>query len=84
MPAIGTETRKELWKAGDLSRATGLTRQALHQYVQMGLLKAVDTTKGGQRLFDPSAAQRVEIIRKLSAIGYSLHEIRDTFKRARQ
>ena len=83
MPAPGRENKRKLWKAGDLSRATGLTRQALHQYVQMRLIKPVVTTKGGQRLFDPSAVGRIEIVRKLSAIGYTLHEIRGTFKRAR-
>ena len=83
MPEPGRDTKRKLWKAGDLSRATGLTRQALHQYIQMRLIKPAVTTKGGQRLFDPSAAERIEIVRKLSAIGYSLHEIRETFKRAR-
>jgi MerR family transcriptional regulator, thiopeptide resistance regulator len=79
MPTVGKDTGKKLWKAGELARQTGLTRQALHQYVLLGLLKPVDMTKGGQRLFDEEAAIRVELIHKLCAIGYTLRDIRDIF-----
>lgn len=79
MPAIGKETKRRLWKAGDLARETGLTRQALHQYVLLGLLSPVDATEGGQRLFDKSAARRVKLIRNLCACGYTLRDIRDIF-----
>lgn len=48
-----------LVKAGELARRTGLTRQALHVYVQMGLLEPAGTTQGGQRLFDEAAEGRV-------------------------
>ena len=79
MPALGVETGKKLWKVGDLARRTGLTRQALHQYVLAGLLTPVDLTKGGQRLFGEDAAQRVKLIRDLCAVGYTLRDVRDIF-----
>jgi len=79
MPAKGQATGKKLWKAGELARETGLTRQALHQYVLAGLLVPADMTKGGQRLFDKDAVERVELIRKMAAIGYPLREFRDIF-----
>jgi len=72
-----------LVKAGELARRTGLTRQALHTYVQMGLLRPAETTRGGQRLFDEAAAGRVDLIRKLCASGYTLRDIREIFIRER-
>jgi len=84
MPALGQETGKRLWKAGELARETGLTRQALHQYVLAGLLVPADMTKGGQRLFEKGAVDRVELIRKLTAIGYPLKEIHDIFLKSKQ
>jgi len=80
MPTIGVATKRELWKAGELARETGLTRQALHQYVMLGLLDPADTTEGGQRLFDKSAVGRVQLIRDLCAINnYTLRDVRDLF-----
>ena len=84
-----TETKKtpnaagKPLKAGELARRTGLTRQSLHQYVLLGLLQPVDMTKGGQRLFEPDAVDRVKLIRDLVACGYTLRDIRDTFFKAR-
>ena len=78
-PVTGTATVRRLWKAGELARQTGLTRQSLHQYVLLGLLEPLDTTKGGQRLFGADSADRVKLIRDLVAAGYTLRDIRDTF-----
>lgn len=73
------EDRPKLWKAGELARRTGLTRQSLHQYVLLGLLAPVELTKGGHCLFDKNAEERVNLIRALCACGYTLRDIRDTF-----
>jgi DNA-binding transcriptional MerR regulator len=70
---------QDSFKAGELSRRTGLSRQTLHQYAILGLLTPVGMTKGGQRLFPANAVERVELIRKLCACGYTLQEIRETF-----
>ena len=70
---------KKLIKVGELARRTGMTRQSLHTYVQMGLLEAAHATKGGQRLFDEDAEDQINLIRKLSASGYSLKDIREIF-----
>jgi DNA-binding transcriptional MerR regulator len=83
VPARGVKTGRELLKAGDVARATGLTRQALHQYVGMGLLEPADVTKGGQRLYDASVVERVNLIRKLCAVGYTLQAVRDIYIKQR-
>ncbi|HEY3323811.1 MAG TPA: MerR family transcriptional regulator [Planctomycetota bacterium] len=73
------EGNRKLLKVGELARLTGLTRQSLHQYVLLGLLTPIETTKGGQRLFDRGAIRRVKLIQDCCANGYSLGEMRDTF-----
>ena len=70
---------RKLLKAGELARRTGLTRQALHQYVLLGLLTPVSMTQGGQRLFDEEALERVKLIRNLCDNGYTLKSIREIF-----
>ncbi len=74
---------KKLYKAGELSRRTGLTRQALHQYVLMGLLEPDDVTKGGQRLFSDKAEELVKLIRRMCANGYTLKDVKDIFIKSR-
>ena len=59
----------------------GLTNQMLHLYCNMGLLKEVKKTGAGYRMFDESAVRRIQLIRTLNRRGYSLREIRQTFKR---
>jgi len=43
------------------------------------LLRPAQTTKGGQRLFDAGDVERVQLIRKLCASGYTLQAVRDLF-----
>lgn len=74
---------KRLYKAGELSRRTGLTRQALHQYVLMGLLEPDDVTKGGQRLFSDRAEALVKLIRRMCENGYTLKDVKDIFIKSR-
>src|SRR5205085_7406516 len=74
---------KKLYKAGELSRRTGLTRQALHQYVLMGLLEPEDITKGGQRLFSDKAEDLVKLIRRMCENGYTLKDVKDIFIKSR-
>ena len=78
-PEAAPQKDENLIKVGELARRTDLTRQALHTYVQLGLLIPARSTVGGQRLFDQKAEERVNLIRKLSASGYSLKDIRDIF-----
>jgi len=73
----------ELLKVGELARRTGLTRQALHLYAQMGLIRPAELTHGGQRLFEARMVGRIELIRKLCASGYTLQDVREIFMKER-
>jgi DNA-binding transcriptional MerR regulator len=64
-------------RVGELAKRTGKTVRALHLYEELGLLQPIHRSKGGFRLYAPSAVQRVEWIQKLQDAGFSLHQLRD-------
>ncbi len=64
-------------RVGELARRTGKTVRALHLYEEMGLLNPVHRSKGGFRLYAPSAVNRVEWIGKLQDAGFSLHQLKE-------
>jgi len=77
---MSTVTHKLLEKplrVGELAKRTGKTVRALHLYEELGLLQPIHRSKGGFRLYAPSAVQRVEWISKLQDAGFSLHQLRD-------
>jgi MerR family copper efflux transcriptional regulator len=63
-------------RVGELARRTGKTVRALHLYEELGLLQPVHRSKGGFRLYAPSAVARVDWISKLQDAGFSLHQLR--------
>jgi DNA-binding transcriptional MerR regulator len=64
-------------RVGELAKRTGKTVRALHLYEELGLVKPVHRSKGGFRLFAPSAVARVEWIQKLQDAGFSLHQLQE-------
>lgn len=64
-------------RVGELSRLTGKSVRALHLYEEMGLLRPVHRTKGGFRLYAPSAVTRVEWISRLQDAGFSLPQVQE-------
>lgn len=64
-------------RVGELAKRSGKTVRALHLYEELGLLTPVHRSKGGFRLYAPSAVNRVEWISKLQDAGFSLHELQD-------
>ncbi len=66
-----------LLRVGDLARRTGKTVRAIHLYEELGLLKPASRTRGGFRLYEPSAVDRVRWIDLLHGLGFSLQEMGD-------
>ena len=64
-------------RVGELAKRSGKTVRALHLYEELGLLHPVHRSKGGFRLFAPSAVARVEWIGKLQDAGFSLHQLKE-------
>ena len=69
-----------LLRVGDLSHQTGKTVRAIHLYEELGLLEPVSRTRGGFRLYEPSAVERLRWIDLLHGLGFSLHEMGDMLR----
>lgn len=63
---------------GEISRRADLPATTLRFYERVGLLPAPART-GGQRRYDESAVQRLEVIRLCKTAGFSLDEILTLF-----
>ena len=73
-----------LLKVGELAERTGKTNRALRFYEELDLLAPARRTKGGFRLYDPSALVRIHWIDRLQELGFSLSEIRDFMSSLRE
>lgn len=72
---------KKLWKVGEITRHTGVSRQTIHNYTLLGLISEVERTPAGHRLFDDSIFTRLERIEQLKAQGKRLKEIAALLRR---
>lgn len=55
----------KLYRIGELVRYTPLSRQTIHNYTIMGLIREVQWTEGGHRLYDESVFSRLSKIIEL-------------------
>lgn len=69
------------WKVGELARRTGVSVRALHHYDEIGLLSPSHRSEAGYRLYTEVDVARLQQIRSLRALGFSLEEARDFLKR---
>jgi MerR family copper efflux transcriptional regulator len=61
--------------SGELCRIAGVTRGTLRVYEREGLLGLPPRGANGYRRFPSDAVQRLQAIRQLKAVGFSLREI---------
>jgi DNA-binding transcriptional MerR regulator len=55
----------KLYRIGDLVRYTPFSRQTIHNYTTMGLIRESEWTQGGHRLYDQTVFGRLSRIMKL-------------------
>ncbi len=70
-----------VWKVGELARQTGLTVRTLRYYDEIGLLTPSGRTEAGYRLYTVRDIARLQQIRSLRQLGFSLEEIQDWLDR---
>ncbi|MHC4840228.1 MAG: helix-turn-helix domain-containing protein [Planctomycetota bacterium] len=66
------------FKVGEIMRHTKLSRQTIHNYTMLGLLKPVERTESGHRLYGEEVFDRIRKI-ELMKIHRTLNEIKDVF-----
>ncbi len=69
----------KLYRIGEIVAYSTLSRQTVHNYTTMGLLREVAWTDGGHRLYDESVFERLDMIAELRAQGRSIEAIREHF-----
>lgn len=62
-------------KVGELAERVGLTVRTLHHYDEIGLLSPSRRSASGHRLYDTPEIARLQQIRSLQQLGFSLDEI---------
>jgi DNA-binding transcriptional MerR regulator len=67
----------KLYRIGELVRYTGLSRQTIHNYTIMGLIREAQWTQGGHRLYDESVFERLSKIIELKKTK-TLYQIRES------
>jgi DNA-binding transcriptional MerR regulator len=65
----------KLYRIGELVRNTPFSRQTIHNYTIMGLIREAQWTEGGHRLYDESVFERLSKIIELKKTK-TLWEIR--------
>ena len=70
----------KLYRIGDIVRNTPFSRQTIHNYTIMGLIREAEWTQGGHRLYDESVFERLSRIMELKK-KKSLFEIRRILSR---
>ena len=66
---------EKLYRIGEVMRYSGLSRQTIHNYTLLGLIREVERTEGGHRLYPEDVFERLEKIAKLKNTK-TLKEIR--------
>ena len=69
----------KLYRIGEIIRHTPFTRQTIHNYTTMGLIRESDWTEGGHRLYDESVFERLWRIGQLRK-DKTLTEIQKLFR----
>jgi DNA-binding transcriptional MerR regulator len=72
----GFTAPEKLYRIGDIVRCTPFSRQTIHNYTIMGLIKESSWTQGGHRLYDESVFERLSKINEMRKTK-TLGEIRD-------
>lgn len=71
---------RKLYKIGEVMRYTGLSRQTIHNYTTLGLLREEERTEAGHRLYGEDVFLRIERIKVLQK-KKSLKEIIQILRR---
>lgn len=81
-PELNNETLRipaKFYRIGELVNYTPFSRQTIHNYTIMGLIREAKWTEGGHRLYDESVFERLSEIIRLRKTK-TLSEIREALR----
>jgi Cu(I)-responsive transcriptional regulator len=65
---------------GDLSKATDVKVVTIRYYEQIGLMPVAPRTEGNYRAYNPEHVRRLQFIRRLRDLGFTLDQVRDLLR----
>jgi len=65
---------------GDLAKATGVKVVTIRYYEQVGLMPTPSRTEGNYRAYKAEHVRRLEFIRRLRGLGFTLDHVRDLLR----
>ena len=68
---------------GEVATRSGVSRQVLHRYIDIGLINEVARNESGYRLFDERVFEILDLIQQLKK-RYTLRDIREIFFRRKR
>ena len=71
---------RKLYKIGEVMRYSGLSRQTVHNYTMMGLIKPTERTDSGHRLYPEDVFENLEAILRLRR-HHTLSEVKALLKK---
>jgi DNA-binding transcriptional MerR regulator len=69
------------WKIGELAARAGVTPRTLRHYDAIGLLRPSARTPAGYRLYTAADVERLQTIRSLQSMGFSLETAAEALRR---
>lgn len=78
MKSYTVEIPNKLYRIGEVVRHSPFSRQTIHNYTIMGLIRESEWSEGGHRLYDDSVFERLARILELRKTN-SLSQIRRIF-----
>ncbi len=79
MPIARPNVAQPTLKIGDVARQAELSIDAVRFYEREGLLGRVRRSSAGQREYDAEAVRRLAFVRRATALGFSLAEVKGLF-----
>ncbi len=71
-------TPPKLYRIGEVVEFSGFSRQTIHNYTAMGLIRESKWTSSGHRLYEEDVFHRLEVIKRLKN-NYPLLKIKEAF-----
>ncbi|MHC4952454.1 MAG: helix-turn-helix domain-containing protein [Planctomycetota bacterium] len=68
---------EKLYRMAEVMEHTGLSRQTLHYYATLGLIREKRRTPSGYRLFPPTVFRDLDRVMNLKKKGLTLSQIRE-------
>lgn len=69
--------RGELHQIGEVAEAVGLSLRTIRHYEEVGLVPPSDRTEGGFRLYSADDIERLQLVKQLKPLHFSLEEMRE-------